>query len=82
MEYVKGQILLSVAGHDKGELMAVTGFDGKRVFVCNGKSRKLERPKAKNPKHLKKTEFVFSEHSMATNLRIRKQLNKIANPGG
>lgn len=82
MEYVKGQVLVSAAGHDKGELMAVTGFDGKRVYLCDGKGRKLEKPKAKNPKHLKETQFVLDEHSMATNRSIRKQLNKIANPGG
>ena len=82
MEYVKGQVLVSVAGHDKGELLTVTGFDGKRVFVCDGKGRGLEKPKSKNPKHLKKTQYVLSEHSMATNRSIRKQLNKIANPGG
>ena len=82
MEYVKGQVLVSAAGHDKGDLVAVTGFDGKRVMVCDGKSRKLEKPKAKNPKHLIETRFVLEEHSMATNRSIRKQLNKIANPGG
>ena len=82
MGYVKGQVLVSAAGHDKGELMAVTGFDGKRVYLCNGKSHKLEKPKAKNPKHLSETQFVLDEHSMATNRSIRKQLNKIANPGG
>ena len=82
MEYVKGQVLVSAAGHDKGELLAVTDFDGKRVYLADGKSRRLEKPKAKNPKHLEKTQFVLSEHSMATNRRIRKQLNKIANPGG
>ena len=82
MDYVKGQVLVSAAGHDKGELLAVTGFDGKRVFLADGKSRRLEKPKAKNPKHLRKTQFVLDEHSMATNRSIRKQLNKIANPGG
>ena len=82
MDLKVGQVVISVAGHDKGDLLAVTGFDGKRVFLTNGKSHKLEKPKAKNPKHLEKTQFVLDEHSMATNRSIRKQLNKIANPGG
>ena len=82
MEFVKGKVLVSAAGNDKGDLLAVTGFDGKRVFLADGKSRKLEKPKAKNPKHLTETQYVLSEHSMATNRSIRKQLNKIANPGG
>ena len=82
MEFVKGKVLVSTAGHDKGELLVVTGFDGKRVLLANGKSHGLENPKAKNPKHVNETQFVLNEHSMATNRSIRKQLNKIANPGG
>ncbi len=82
MEYVRGKVLVSAAGHDKGELLVVTDSDGKRVYLVNGKSHKLEKPKAKNPKHLRETQFVLDEHSMATNRSIRKQLNKIANPGG
>ena len=82
MEFVKGKVLVSAAGHDKGDLLAVTGFDGKRVFLTDGKHHGLEKPKAKNPKHVRETQYVLSEHSMATNRSIRKQLNKIANPGG
>ena len=47
MEYVKGQVLVSVAGHDKGELLTVTGFDGKRVYVCDGKGRGSKSPRLK-----------------------------------
>ncbi len=82
MELEKGQVAVSLAGHDKGELFAVTGFDGNRVYLCDGKGRGLENPKLKNPKHLEITGFVLTEHSMATNRKLRKQLRKIATYGG
>ena len=79
---VRGQIVISTAGHDKGEMLVIAGFDKNRVLVCDGKQRKLERLKAKNPKHLEKTEILLDEDSIATNRKIRKMLNKTANPGG
>ena len=77
-----GQIVISTAGHDKGDLLVVAGFDKNRVLVCNGKQRKLEKPKLKNPKHLKETGILLSEDSIATNRKIRKTINKSYNPGG
>ena len=79
---VRGQIVISTAGHDKGEMLVIAGFDKNRVLVCDGKQRKLERPKLKNPKHLMETGILLSEDSIATNRKIRKTLNKTANPGG
>ena len=78
----RGQIVISTAGHDKGDLLVVAGFDKNRVLVCNGKQRKLERPKLKNPKHLMETGILLSEDSIATNRKIRKTINKSSNPGG
>ncbi len=78
----RGQIVISTAGHDKGEMLVIAGFDKNRVLVCDGRQRKLEKPKAKNPKHIKETEILLDEDSIATNRKIRKTLNKTANPGG
>ena len=82
MELKKGQVVLSLRGHDKGDLLVVAGFDKNRVLVCDGRSRKLERPKLKNPKHLRETGILLSEDSIATNRKIRKTINKTSNPGG
>ncbi|MGN0485848.1 MAG: KOW domain-containing RNA-binding protein [Acutalibacteraceae bacterium] len=82
MEFQFGQIVISSAGHDKGELLVTVGLEGEKVLVCEGKHRPLERPKRKNPKHLEATEMFLDRDSMATNRKIRKTLNKIANPGG
>ena len=82
MELKIGQVVRSLAGHDKGDLMVIAGFENTQVLVCDGKHRKLEKPKCKNPKHLQATETLLEPDSMATNKMLRKILNKIANPGG
>lgn len=75
MELKKGQIVKSLAGHDKGELLVIAGFEQNRVLLCDGKGRKLEKPKTKNPKHIEPTQTVLDGDSMATNRKIRKMLN-------
>ena len=82
MELKTGQVVKSLAGHDNGEFAVIAGFDEDKVLVCDGKHRPLEKPKCKNPKHLEATEMFLQKDSMATNRKLRKTLNKIANPGG
>ncbi len=47
------QIVLSLAGHDRGRLFLVLAAEGERVLVADGKGRKLATPKRKNPRHLR-----------------------------
>ena len=82
MELKVGQVVKSTAGHDKGDLMVIAGFEKTQVLVCDGKHRKLEKPKCKNPKHLEATDELLGTDSMATNKMLRKTLNKMSNPGG
>lgn len=77
--FEKGRIVISAAGRDKGALLAVIGSERGRVLVSDGKERKLESPKAKNPKHLKSTPFIIENGSMATNLRLRRTLRQFKN---
>ena len=82
MELKVGQVVISAAGHDKGDLLVIAGFEKTQILVCDGKHRKLEKPKCKNPKHLEATEMLLEPDSMATNKMLRKTLNKMSNPGG
>lgn len=82
MELKKGQIVKSLKGHDKGNLFMVAGFDEKRVLLCDGKERKLSKPKSKNLKHIELTDFEVDLNAADTDRKLRKTLNKIANPGG
>ena len=82
MELKKGQIVKSVRGHDKGDLLMIADFDEKRVLLCDGKHRKLSKPKSKNLKHIELTELEVDLKAVDTDRKLRKTLNKIANPGG
>ena len=82
MELRKGQIVKSVKGHDKGDLLMIADFDEKRVLLCDGKQRKLNKPKVKNLKHVELTGFEVDIKEVDTDRKLRKTLNKIANPGG
>lgn len=47
------EIVLSLAGHDKGRLYFVLKDEGDRLLVADGRGRKLATPKRKSKKHLK-----------------------------
>lgn len=49
-----GRIVLSRQGHDKGRwFVVVRVVDEKHVLIADGQSRKLEKPKKKQLKHLR-----------------------------
>lgn len=48
-----GQLVCSNAGRDRGHHYIVVGLEDGRVLVADGKTRKLENPKRKNPMHLR-----------------------------
>ena len=54
MEISKSDVVLSLAGHDKGKLFFVIDTDGVYVSLANGKERKVEKPKLKKIKHVQK----------------------------
>ena len=81
----KGTLVLSLAGRDKGRLLAVVGSDDRnRILVCDGKERKIERPKSKNIRHLKMLEAKLDEDALRSNRALRKALAKaeVENSGG
>ena len=82
MELKKGLIVKSLKGHDKGDLLMIADFDEKRVLLSDGKQRKLMKPKSKNLKHIEITGLEVDINAVATDRKLRKTLNKIANPGG
>ena len=75
--YFRGQVIKSAAGRDKDYLMTVIAYDGKSVYVCDGKERRLGHPKRKNPKHITVTEFSLTEADMSSDRSLRKALARI-----
>ena len=53
MEFAKGMVVRSIAGHDSGSWLVVMSLENGFAFVADGKERKVEKPKKKNIKHHK-----------------------------
>lgn len=49
-----GDLVLSKAGRDSGEIFLVIFVDEKHAFIVDGKCRKVRNPKKKKIKHLKR----------------------------
>ncbi len=79
MEIRKGGVILSLAGHDKGRLMLVVGAEGDRIFVADGKERKLASPKKKNARHIRGTSYSIEIEGL-TDKKLRQTLSKLAKP--
>lgn len=73
-----GKVVLSLAGRDKGKPMAVIACDRETLLLCDGKERPLERPKRKNPKHIRRTEHVLSEEQLQSNRSMRRALSALS----
>jgi hypothetical protein len=54
MEFgTNAEIVLSLAGHDKGRCFFVCKTEGDFVWLADGKERKLDAPKRKRRKHVR-----------------------------
>lgn len=79
MEFKNGTVVKAAAGRDcdKNGYFIVTGTDERGfVLIADGKSRPLDRPKHKNPKHLKVTSFTIACDGL-TDKKLRKLLNDL-----
>ena len=74
MEWRRGQVARSLAGHDKGTFLAVLEVAPPYAVVADGKARPLERPKRKKLFHLAPTSQVLPEEALKTNRQIRAAL--------
>lgn len=76
MELIKGRVVISRAGRDKGKLLAVVGMENGCVLVADGKERPLARPKKKNPMHLAVTGKTVETENVSDKA-LRKALREI-----
>lgn len=77
MDLVKGTVVISKAGRDKGKPLAVVGISGDRVLVADGKERPLSRPKKKNPLHLARTNMTVQTEGVSDKA-LRRALGALA----
>ena len=73
MEWKPGTVVRNQGGHDVGFFIVVS-FDGKFVYIDNGKSRLLEKTKKKNQKHMSPTRTVLDMTSITTDKKLREAL--------
>lgn len=71
---MKGQIVCSNKGRDKGYFMVIIGEENGLYLVADGKERPLERPKRKNVKHLTLTQSFLTANEIKSDKSLRKAL--------
>ena len=54
MEISRADVVVSLGGRDKGQLFFVLDTDDLFVYIADGKGRRLEQPKRKKRKHVRK----------------------------
>ena len=52
MEISRADVVVSLAGRDKGQLFFVLDTDDLFVYIADGKGRRVEKPKRKKRKHV------------------------------
>ncbi len=75
MPIIRGTVVRSSAGRDKGNFMIVLEVKEGALLVADGKERPLERPKLKNMKHISETNVTVTEEQMHSNRSIRHALS-------
>ncbi len=82
MEPHIADIVLSLTGRDRGQLMLVVAEEGDFLLLANGRARRAERPKRKRRKHVSyqgvcdlRTQTKLREAQRLTNSEIRMALS-------
>ena len=60
MEVDKSSLVVSKAGRDQGQLFYVIDTDDQFVYLADGKGRRLESPKRKKRRHVRKLPLYAS----------------------
>lgn len=76
MKLKTGSVVAAEAGRDSGKLFAVISIDGNRCMIADGKSRKLDKPKCKNIKHIRLTDSMIDLNDI-TDKKLRIALRTI-----
>lgn len=79
MKVVKGSVVRSLAGRDKGNLLCVVGESDEFFILADGKERPLQKPKRKNKKHVADIALSLNEQQMSANKALKRALKEIDN---
>ncbi len=67
MEISKADMIVSLAGRDKDQLFFVVDTDKEFIYIADGKGRRLESPKRKKRRHVRK--LPLQESRVAEKIR-------------
>ena len=76
MKLAKGSVVIADAGRDSGGFFVVTDTDGSFCYIADGKSRKLDKPKRKNIKHIRPTDSMIDLNDI-TDKKLRTVLRQL-----
>lgn len=77
-----GDMVVSLCGHDKGELLIVIAAEDNFVTVCDGKRRKADKKKRKKLKHVRFTglhsDLIEGAALYALDAAARREIKRLA----
>ena len=74
-DITRGSLVYSRAGKDKGYLFLVIGTEGDYVYLTDGDTRPVEKPKKKKLKHINRTNNICElDFDNISNSMVRKAL--------
>ncbi len=76
-----GELVQSLAGHDRGDFFLVIRQEGNLVWICDGKRRKAVCCKRKNQKHIAGSglicDWVEKQPERVNNTSVRKAIQEM-----
>ena len=77
MDICKGMLVYSKAGRDKGKLFLVLAVENDFVYLADGDTRRVTKPKKKKLKHINKTNCVLElDFDAISDSCVRKALSE------
>ena len=80
MQIEKGCVVRSISGRDADRFYVVMELQDDCALICDGKVRRLVRPKRKNLRHLRPTKTLLALEDLTTNNQLRRALRAYNNP--
>ena len=76
-----GDLVISLCGHDKGDLFIVLSTEGEYVIICDGKRRKAEKNKKKKTKHIQptglNTDLIDMVPTHSVDAAVRREIKRL-----
>lgn len=73
MQLQIGTVVCAVAGKEKDNFYLIVRTDGHFIYLADGRHRTMEKPKRKNPKHVRPTQFCWNPDGL-TDKALRQKL--------